>query len=122
MRAARIALTVVVGAMLCVSSAPAEMSPAQMAPIERRQPHPGAAALAAAGNILFMPVRVALAAVGGVLGGVTGWLTAGNLNAAHDIWRLPPFDGQTHLQPEMMYGEEPLMIGELEFRMHVTPP
>ena len=69
-----------------------------------------------------MPVRVSLAAVGGVLGGLTGWLTAGNLHAAQDIWRLPPFDGQTHLQPEMMYGEEPLMIGELEFRMHVTQP
>ena len=47
---------------------------------------------------------------------------AGNVNAAHDIWRLPPFDGQTHLQPEMMYGEEPVMIGELEYRMHITPP
>lgn len=122
MKAARIAFSVVAGAMLCVSSAPAQMSPAQMAPIEHRQPHPGAAALAAAGNIVFMPVRLSLAAVGGVLGGLTGWLTAGNVNAARDIWRLPPFDGQTHLQPEMMYGQEPLMVGELEFRMHVTSP
>jgi hypothetical protein len=122
MRAAPIALTVVAGAMLWVGSASAQMSPAQLAPIERRQPHPGASALAAAGNIVFMPVRLSLAAVGGVLGGLTGWLTAGNENAARDIWRLPPFDGQTHLEPEMMYGEEPLMIGELEFRMHVTPP
>ena len=120
MRAARIALTVVAGAMLCVGSASAQMSPVQMAPVERRVPHAAAAALAAAGNIVYMPVRVTLAAVGGVLGGLTGWLTGGNHDAAHDIWRL--LDGQTHLQPEMMYGEEPLMLGELEFRMHVTQP
>ena len=82
------------------------MSSAQTAPVVRRL-HPGAAALAAVGNIVFMPVRVALAAVGGVLGGLTGWLTAGNEHAAHDIWRCR-LDGQTYLQPEMMYGEEPL--------------
>lgn len=121
MRAARVVMVAVACGMLYVGSASAQMVP-QMAPAERRVPHPGASALAAAGNVVFMPVRFALATVGGVLGGVTGWLTAGNTNAAHDIWRLPPFDGQTNLQPEMMYGAEPLMIGTMEYRMHVTPP
>ena len=121
MRAAPIVLSVVAGAMLYVGSASAQMVP-QLAPAERRVPHPGAAVLAAAGNVVYTPFRVMFATVGGVLGGLTGWLTAGNVNAAHDIWRLPPFDGQTHLQPEMMYGEEPVMIGELEYRMHITPP
>jgi hypothetical protein len=122
MKAARIALTVLAGAMLYGGSVHAQMYTPDLAPIERREPHPGAAALAAVGNVLFVPVRVSLAAVGGVLGGLTGWLTAGNTNAARDIWSLPPFDGQQYLQPEMMYGQEPLMIGELEYRMHVTKP
>ena len=119
MRAVRIALTVVAGAMLYVGSAQAQVN---MAPVQNREPHPGAAALAAVSNIVFMPVRVAMAAVGGGLGGLTGWLTAGNINAARDIWGLPPFDGQMYLQPEMLYGEEPLMVGSLEYRMHVTKP
>jgi hypothetical protein len=117
MRAARIALTVVATAMLCVGAARAQSS----GPVQALQPHPGAAALAAACNIVFMPVRVALAAVGAELGGITGWLTAGNANAAEDVWHLPPFDGQMYLQREMMYGEEPLDFGEYSYRMHVTP-
>jgi hypothetical protein len=115
MKTLRIAL--LAGAMLYVGSARA-----QLAPEQSRAPHPGAAALAAAGNIVFMPVRFVLTTIGAELGGLTGWLTAGNVNAARDIWRLPPFDGQTYLQPDMMYGEEPLQVGELEFYMHVTPP
>jgi hypothetical protein len=117
MRAARIAVTVLAGAMLYVGSAQA-----QLTPVQGREPHPGSAALAAVGNIIFMPVRVAGAALGAELGGLTGWLTAGNRNAARDIWRLPPFDGQMYLQPEMMYGEEPLDFGEYQFHMHVTKP
>ena len=117
MRAARIVVIACAGAMLVAGSVQAQLQREQP-----REPHPGAAALAAAGNILFMPIRFALTTVGAELGGLTGWLTAGNVNAAHDIWRLPPFDGQTYLQPEMMYGEEPLDIGTLEYRMHVTPP
>ena len=107
----------VAGAMLYVGSATA-----QLAPEVAREAHPGASALAAASNIVFMPVRVAVAAVGAELGGLTGWLTAGNTRAAQDIWGLPPFDGQMYLQPEMLYGEEPLMVGTLEYRMHVTKP
>jgi hypothetical protein len=119
MRAVQIVLIVVAGAMLYVGSAQAQT---QLGPVQDRQPHPGAAALAASANIVFMPVRVVLAAIGGELGGLTGWLTAGNKNAAHDIWGLPPFDGQVYLQPEMLYGQEPLMVGSLEYRMHVTKP
>ena len=116
MRAARIVLTVVAGAMLYVGAAQA-----QSGPVQPRQPHPGAAALAATWNIVFMPVRVAVAAVGAELGGLVGWLTAGNVNAAEDIWHLAPFDGQMYLQPEMMYDQEPLEFGEYSFRMHITP-
>jgi hypothetical protein len=117
MRTARAALAMVAGAMLYVGSADA-----QLAPEQAREPRPGSSALAAVSNIVFMPVRVAVAAVGAELGGLTGWLTAGNVRAAHDIWGLPPFDGQMYLQPEMMYGEEPVEFGAYEFRMHVTKP
>ena len=115
MKTARIVL--LAGAMLCAGSARAQLAPEQV-----REPHPGSAALAAAGNVVFMPVRLVLTTIGAELGGLTGWLTAGNVDAAHDIWRLPPFDGQTYLQPDMMYGEEPLQVGDLEFYMHVTRP
>jgi hypothetical protein len=115
MKTVRIAL--LAGAMLYVGSAQA-----QLAPEQTREPHPGASALAATANIVFMPVRFVLTTIGAELGGLTGWLTAGNTNAARDIWRLPPFDGQTYLQPEMMYGEEPLQVGDLEYYMHITRP
>ena len=117
MRAARIALTVLAGAMLYVGSAQA-----QLTPVQGREPRPGSAALAAASNIIFMPVRVMGAAIGAELGGLTGWLTAGNKNAARDIWQLPPFDGTMYLQPEMMHGEQPVEFGEFQFHMHVTKP
>jgi hypothetical protein len=91
---------------------------AQLQPLEHREPRPGSAALAALGNVLFVPVRVAVTTVGAGLGGLTGWLTAGNRHAAHDVWGL--FDGQQYLQPEMLYGDEVLEMGHLQFRMHVT--
>ena len=121
MKAVRIVLTALAVAMLYGGSAQADWQD-ELAPVERRVPRPGSAALAAVGNVLFVPVRVTFTTIGAALGGLTGWLTAGNRYAAEDIWHLPPFDGQTHLQPEMMYGEEPLMVGDLEFRMHVTNP
>lgn len=124
MKPVRTAVMLLAVAMLCVGTARAQSYTyaAQLDPVERRVPHPGSAALAAVGNVLYMPFRVVFASIGAGLGGLTGWMTAGNKNAAADIWHLPPFDGQVYLQPEMMYGEEPLMIGDLEFRMHVTQP
>jgi len=111
----RIALVAVAGAMLYGAAAQAQMSP-----VQPREPRPGSSALAATGNIVFMPVRVAVTSVGAVLGGVTGWLTAGNVDAANDIWHLPPFDGNMYLQPEMMYGGEPVRFGQYEFHMRLT--
>jgi len=116
MKAARIVLAVIAAAMLYVGSVQAQGTPAQV-----REPRPGAAALSALGNVIYMPFRVALATVGAGLGGLTGWLTAGNEQAAHDIWQLPPFDGQMYLQPDMMYGAEPVEWGQYSFRMHITP-
>ena len=116
MRAPRFVLAVLTGAMLCAGAAQAQ----EMQQVSYRQPHPGSSALAAVSNIIFMPVRVVVTAVGAELGGLTGWLTAGNTHAARDIWGL--FDGQQYLQPDMMYGEEPVELGHYEFTMHATQP
>ncbi len=80
-----------------------------------REPHPGAALLAAFANTVFTPVRVAVTAVGAELGGVTGLLTAGNENAANDVWGL--FGGQNVLQPEVLRGKEPLRFGAYEYQL-----
>jgi hypothetical protein len=96
----------------------ASAASAQLKPVERREPRPGSAAVAATANILFVPIRVAFTTVGAALGGLTGWLTAGNRHAADDIWGL--FDGQQYLQPEMMYGDEVLEMGHLQYRLRVT--
>jgi hypothetical protein len=116
MKAARIAIALVAAAMLYGGHVQAQSDPVQV-----REPRPGAATLAALGSVLYAPVRISLAAVGSVLGGLTGWLTAGNEQAAQDIWQLPPFDGQMFLQPDMMYGAEPVEWGQYSFRMHITP-
>jgi hypothetical protein len=90
-------------------------APAQMEAPVAREPHPGAALLAAFANIVFTPVRVAVTAVGAELGGVTGLLTAGNEKAANDVWGL--FRGQNVLQPEVLQGREPLRFGTYECRL-----
>lgn len=115
MRIRHLALSVTACAM--IGAAPGN---AQLQPVQPHTPHPGSAALAAAANVVFVPVRLAVTAVGGLVGGMTGWLTAGNQRAAQDIWNLT--DGQGFLQPQMLYGEEPLYIGDMQFRMHVTEP
>lgn len=97
--------------MAAVLAAGPAVAADEPAAIERT---PGAALAAAAANIVFVPVRLALTVAGAELGGVTGFLTAGNQRAAEDVWWL--FRGQSHLTPEFVRGEEPLQVGAMEFR------
>jgi hypothetical protein len=76
-----------------------------------RRPDLGLAA--AVGNLVFFPVRLGITTVGGVLGGFTGFMTAGNQEAAEDVWDL--FQGQNVLTPEIVGGKEALRFGYLEF-------
>lgn len=115
MRIHHLALGVAAPVLLCVGLARAQMQPAPPP-----ASHPGSALLAATGNIVFVPLRLAVTAVGAGLGGLTGWLTAGNKQAARDIWHLT--DGQGYLEPATMYGAEPVEIGDLQFRLHLTKP
>jgi len=74
---------------------------------------PEAAIAAAVANTVFLPVRLGVTAVGGALGGLVGFLTAGNRDAAGDVWAL--FEGQNIITPEMAAGRESLEFGSLEF-------
>lgn len=74
------------------------------APIVRSH-SPGLAATAALINVVYVPVRIALTTVGGILGGFTGFITFGDKEAAAGIWALT--DGSQVITPEMLDGVEP---------------
>lgn len=75
----------------------------EAAPIQRSH-SPGLAAAAALINVVYVPVRFAITAVGGVLGGFTGFITFGDRAAAEAIWGLT--DGSMVITPEMLNGTE----------------
>ena len=77
-----------------------------------REPDPGAALSAVVWNIVYFPVRFVGFIIGAELGGVTGFMTAGNLQAAQDVWGM--FDGQGVISPEIVRGEEPIRIGQTD--------
>ena len=91
----------------------------QSRPPQYRVADPGASAGAAFYNIVFTPIRVAFTVVGAGLGGATGFLTAGNVDAAEDVWGL--FDGQQYAQPSVMNGQEPLHFGQFETTYYLAP-
>jgi hypothetical protein len=55
-------------------------------PVREPQPRVGLSAMVI--NAFFVPVRFPVTVVGAALAGATGWLTAGNRNAADDIFGL----------------------------------
>lgn len=55
-------------------------------------------------NLVYVPARLMLVAVGGVLGGLAGFITLGDLAAAQSIWGLT--DGSAVITPEMLEGTE----------------
>ena len=72
-------------------------------PIQRTH-DPALAAAAALINVVYVPVRIAVTAVGGVLGGFTGFITLGDKAAAEAIWGLT--DGSMVITPDMLAGTE----------------
>ncbi len=85
----------------------------QQARIEDVTPHPAQAAgislLSALVNVVYFPVRFAVTAVTGEVGGLTGWLTGGDVPAASAIWSST--DGQPYIKPAILEGRERLRIG-----------
>ncbi len=104
MRTLQIAVIAVVLVVMLGSSARAGVEP-----VEVREPAPGAAIGAAFCNIVFAPLRFAVTVVNAELGGFTGLMTAGNVDAANDVWGLA--DGQNMLSPAIMQGKEQLRFG-----------
>lgn len=61
---------------------------------------------AAAVNIVYFPVRLAVTTLTAVTGGLTGFMIGGDLEAATAIWDST--DGQAYITPDILDGSEPL--------------
>lgn len=70
-------------------------------------PGAGYGAAALVGNLLYIPAKLAYAVVGGVVGGGTYLVTAGNTQAANTVWRSA-LGGDYVLTPQMIAGEQPI--------------
>ena len=73
------------------------------APVVRSH-NPGLATAALFINMVYIPVRLGLTAVGAVLGGLTGFMTFGDKEAAEAMWGLT--NGSMVITPEMLEGTE----------------
>ena len=71
---------------------------------EPQKPTATAAALAATLNVVYMPVRLGFTIVGAWLAGITGFLTAGDEDAALAVGDA--LDGSATITPGMLTGEE----------------
>ena len=69
----------------------------------------GAAFGAAAINVVYMPARLAVSALGVAASGIVGFLTAGNSQAADDVWGL--VKGPAYITPAMLRGREVFRFG-----------
>jgi hypothetical protein len=58
-------------------------------------------------NVLYIPAKLTYAVVGGVVGGGTYLVTAGNQQAANTVWRSS-FGGDYVVTPQMLAGQQPL--------------
>ena len=58
-------------------------------------------------NIVYLPAKIVVAFVGGIVGGVAGVLTGGDQRAAYAIW-VPLMGGDYFVRPENLSGERPL--------------
>jgi len=106
----------IVGNALAQSAQPptGEATPAAAGSTQVPQPDsgvnwPGAGYGAAAifGNVLYIPAKLVYALVGGLVGGGTWLLTAGNTQAANTVWRSS-LGGDYVLTPQMIAGQQPI--------------
>ena len=58
-------------------------------------------------NILYMPVKVVYATLGGITGGFAFILTGGRLETGKAIW-VPSMGGTYVVSPSMLRGEDPI--------------
>jgi hypothetical protein len=67
----------------------------------------GWGALAVLGNVVYMPVKITYAALGGLTGGLAFAFTGGDLETAERIW-VASLGGTYVLTPPMLRGEAPI--------------
>ncbi len=58
-------------------------------------------------NVLYIPAKLTYAILGGVVGGGTYLVTAGNTQAANTVWRSS-FGGDYVVTPQMLAGQQPI--------------
>src|SRR5271155_5231211 len=58
-------------------------------------------------NVLYIPAKLTYAVVGGLVGGGTWLVTAGNTQAANTVWRSS-LGGDYVLTPQMVAGQQPI--------------
>jgi hypothetical protein len=58
-------------------------------------------------NVLYIPAKLTYALLGGIVGGGTYLVTAGNSQAADTVWRSA-LGGDYVVTPQMLAGQEPL--------------
>ena len=58
-------------------------------------------------NVLYVPAKLVYAILGGIVGGGTYLVTAGNTQAADTVWRSA-WGGDYVVTPQMLAGQQPL--------------
>ncbi|HEY9157461.1 hypothetical protein [Candidatus Binatus sp.] len=58
-------------------------------------------------NVLYIPAKLVYALLGGIVGGGTFLVTAGNSQAANTVWRSA-LGGDYVVTPQMLAGQEPI--------------
>ena len=58
-------------------------------------------------NVLYIPAKLTYAILGGVVGGGTYLITAGNSQAANTVWRSS-LGGDYVVTPQMLAGQQPI--------------
>jgi len=85
------------------------------APVQVPQPQEGGVNWPGAGygagalvlNLIYIPVKMTYAILGGIVGGGTYLVTGGNKQAADTVWRSA-FGGDYVLTPQMLAGQQPI--------------
>lgn len=120
-RTATIAIVLTLAMAIC---APAEYASAQVngaqpnagaTPTQVQQPPQGGVNWQGTGygvgalfaNVLYVPAKLVYAILGGLIGGGTYLVTAGNTQAADTVWRSA-FGGDYVVTPAMLAGQEPI--------------
>ena len=65
----------------------------------------GVSLLAAATNVVYFPMRLAVTTITAPVGGLVGWLNGGDLRSAQAVWNST--DGPAYMTASMLQGHEP---------------